>query len=411
MVVESEGLRKPDGGFVFVPARSLLSAWWAYRHGHIGMRDLRVWFACWELRARRCELKSPRVGRFTAAEAAGVAGVGEGVARSSVRALERAELLRFGETKVAMGGLAWLPPDPEREDFEGMLELVTNRRRKVPVPRRTIRLLANSRRPVFIATVLGQLLRCMYYRKGLCQPYGTCKASWVAEVFEVDERNVKGARGELVRMGWLQPQAASQFRLNRWGMPGLVNLQWVDQRKSADSQSPRPRGGNGAVSPPPRQTRNSSYRRSENQKPGVPAPHGVRTRTRRKEKGLDVSLADLKDPLRLRELFTACGRAGLVTETDAERLRFCGAAAHALRVGTRNPCGLFASMVRRGLWKFISAADDEQGGRLWKAWPISQAVQEYRSNGNGWQDALSITEVRHLIAKSLATADALRLAM
>ncbi|MGE3109306.1 MAG: hypothetical protein AB7G11_04900 [Phycisphaerales bacterium] len=402
MVVESDGLRKPDGGFVFVPARSLLSAWWAYRHGHIGMRDLRVWFACWELRARRCELKSPRVGRFTAAEAAGVAGVGEGVARSSVRALERAELLRFGETKVAMGGLAWVPLEPERDDFERMLELVTNRRRKVPVPRRTIRLLANSRRPVFIATVLGQLLRCMYYRKGLCQPYGTCKASWVAAVFEVDERNVKGARGELVRMGWLQPQAASQFRLNRWGMPGLVNLRWADPRQSARPKSPLPRPKDRTLSPPPKQTGNSSYRRSENQKPGVPAPDGVRKRTGRGTGLHHITLAELRDPARLQRLLDFAQRRGVVGESESDRLQFVAAAHHAVTQGRTNPAGLFVAIVRRGLWRHLSLRDEDYARRFF----ADQREEWRRVTSRSEQPAVRAEVgrddlIRDLVARSL----------
>ncbi|MBX3394338.1 MAG: hypothetical protein KF841_03120 [Phycisphaerae bacterium] len=45
--------------------------------------------------------------------------------------------------------------------------------------------------------------------------------------------------------------------------------------------------------------------------------------------------------------------------SDCDRLRVFAAAVHARRVG-ENPCALFIAVISRGLWKFISQADEDK---------------------------------------------------
>jgi hypothetical protein len=60
--------RKPFGGFFFVTVTQLSMVWWAYRRGHIQLKDLRVWFGALELVARRCGLKDEREACYTTKE-------------------------------------------------------------------------------------------------------------------------------------------------------------------------------------------------------------------------------------------------------------------------------------------------------------------------------------------------------
>jgi hypothetical protein len=68
---------------------------------------------------------------------------------------------------------------------------------------------------------------------------------------------------------------------------------------------------------------------------------------------------DLESPVRLLELFRQAEHDGLVRASEGDRLRFFGAAQHARAAGTRNPCGLFATLVRRQRWEYITAADED----------------------------------------------------
>jgi len=72
-----------------------------------------------------------------------------------------------------------------------------------------------------------------------------------------------------------------------------------------------------------------------------------------------VEPADLGDVGSLHERFAEAVVAGIVTGSEADWLRFVSAAQHALRVGQANPAGLFACMVRRGQWLWISQADED----------------------------------------------------
>jgi hypothetical protein len=81
-------------------------------------------------------------------------------------------------------------------------------------------------------------------------------------------------------------------------------------------------------------------------------------------------LEDLKDPSRLAALHEQAAIRCFVKQSEADRLRIFAAAAHALRVGRRNVCGLFVSVIRDGLWTNLSARDEDAGRRamahLWE---------------------------------------------
>src|SRR5512135_2652479 len=122
----------------------------------------------------------------------------------------------------------------EPKTLEDTLNLIPNNDRRVPVPRRIIRLIAGGARRSLTATILGHLIRCMFYKEGLCHPTGCVKASWIAEVFGVSERYVHQQRQLLVELGWLLPQQSSQHTLNRHGLWVTINLAWDRLTEAAE---------------------------------------------------------------------------------------------------------------------------------------------------------------------------------
>ena len=333
---------KPHGGFCFVHENSIHAVWGHLRTGDIALRDLRVWLACHELQARRCTLKRGRKPRFALDELHGlVGGVGGQHIRRSLRALEKLGLLRFREHEL-------ITMPFEVTDAPG---------RPVPVPRTVIRHLSKSRGRAYIATVLGHLVRCLYYKNGVCRSGGWCKASWVSEVFDVAVRAVKEARSRLVRIGVLRVLRADQLRLNRLGRPLVVCLNWMSESapRTADSTT---------KSAPPREHKKLSSRRVDHQKPAQAAdPSGARIRA----SGPDVRRmvpGDLEDPVRLASLFKQARLRGWVRKCEADILNVFSAACHAVRVGVVNPPGLFAWMLRNQEWRFISQEDEDRGRML-----------------------------------------------
>src|SRR5215471_14774234 len=221
--------KKPRGGFIFLTVQQLCLLWWAYRARLIHLRDFRVWFAAQEMTARRCQIDAGQVLAYTPRELHKlVGGVGGEHLRASLRRLETTGLLTWSNTTLTF---ATSPTDlrgvHDLADFHTLYSAIPNHRRRVPVPRQAIRLIASGGRPTVIATILGHLIRCLYYREHRCISGGWCKASWIAEVFRLDLRNIKAARKHLVTIGWLQMRPLPQRLCNRWGSYSRISLSWT----------------------------------------------------------------------------------------------------------------------------------------------------------------------------------------
>jgi hypothetical protein len=246
--------RKPNGGYQLIPAVRLALAWWAYREKLIRLVDLRVWFAAWEMRARRCRTPSPLPRRFGLDELRRLTGLSPKRLKASLRRLEAAGLLAWSESAIGFPGSPEAVPFADRDGFRRFLDRIPNHRRLVPVPRRILRLLAGGARPALIATILGHLFRCLYLKGGKCLPVGRVKASWIADTFGIALRRVKQARQELIALGWLVPLESRQWALNRWGALIRINLDWSrldGLRPAAGAAAAAEPGDEGAEGPPP----------------------------------------------------------------------------------------------------------------------------------------------------------------
>src|SRR6266850_5080951 len=235
--------RKPVGGFLFLTVQQLCLLWWAYRTRLIQLMDFRVWFAAQEMVARRCQLAPDQVPDYTPKELHGlVGGVGGEHLRASLRRLHTLGLLTWSSTRLTF---ATAPTDlrgvEDLSDFFTMHQAIVNNHRRVPVPRQAVRLIAGGLKASVIATMLGHLLRCLYYREQRCVSGGWCKASWIATVFCLDLRSIKAARKHLIDIGWLRTLHTPQSLCNRWGTYTLISLSWTREaleHAAEDSAAP-----------------------------------------------------------------------------------------------------------------------------------------------------------------------------
>lgn len=79
----------------------------------------------------------------------------------------------------------------------------------------------------------------------------------------------------------------------------------------------------------------------------------------------NVKPEDLADVGRLLALYDQAVDQGLAAASEFGRQRFIAAAEHAKSIGTKNPCGLFARLVRGGFWRFATQDDEtEANARL-----------------------------------------------
>jgi len=223
------------------------------------------------------------------------------------------------------------------------------------MPRRMLRCLAVSRSPAFIATVLGQSMRCLYFRNGACRPVGACKSSWIAEVFGLHLRNIKRARSRLVEIGWLRPLGADAWFRRAYGWRGYVNLEWCEKITTPPMPSKQKR-----KTPPTYINRNLSTRDNKN----LPGGRKVGACRQKEKASRKVTLgriheSELQCPSGIERLFLMAVKAGFVDRSLAGRQRIAAAAAHAKRLGTRNAAGLFVWLVSNSKWEFLTSEDED----------------------------------------------------
>ena len=107
----------------------------------IRLVDLRVWFAAHELDARRCRVERDFTPTSAPANFKKLTGLSIKRIKDSFRRLETARLLSWSETALGFPESTEVLPWTDSDDFRAFLDRIPNPARKVPVPRRTLRLL------------------------------------------------------------------------------------------------------------------------------------------------------------------------------------------------------------------------------------------------------------------------------
>jgi hypothetical protein len=373
----TEKTDKIAGGFVPIPVAALMTAWRACRARPLGIGEFRAWLACRELEARRCTVDDDRAPAYTFAELAKLLDVTERRAKASVMRLVAADLIEWSDKAIGFPDRVDVPGghnDPN-DGFGDIKNSIGGGNGSITIPRRILRLLVAGARPAMIATVLGLLLRCLSRRKSGFDGRGRVKASWIARVFAVDLRRVKAARRELVALGWIEPESSSQSAENRWGRAYRINLAWNRVEAGGRSLPPPPALVRPAIATPS-VDQEPLRERIQNQEPaGGPSGFSIEGSGRQDQppagplpapKLADVRIDDLKDTGRLLDLHRQAVAKGLVTASEADRLRFIGAAEHALAIAT-NPAALFAWLVLRGCWRYVTVEDEDRAAARLKA--------------------------------------------
>ena len=80
-----------------------------------------------------------------------------------------------------------------------------------------------------------------------------------------------------------------------------------------------------------------------------------------------MRIEDLRDMGRLLELHEQAVAAGQIDPSEADRLRFVAAAEHAQSIGSRNPPGLFAWLLKGRRWTYLTQDDEDAASRRLKA--------------------------------------------
>lgn len=356
-----ETLRKPRGGYRVLPVAQICAAWTAYRAGQLTWLAFRTYLALHEVAARReaARRSAPddRRERSYALHADAVSSELRLLVDCARPAQARAALRRLAEL-----GLVTLRGDELRIanvvslscDARVMISRL-GRTGGLPFPRPMLRSLARGASSATIAYAIGVVTRCCHVgRDGSYSARGRCSTRFVADAFGLHQRTIKRAAGELAGIGWISRNREPTSKTQQFGAPIAVNLAWSPACIKSPPHRPPLRTGM-----PPRTPLLKLLPDSLNQKPRQRGRGVCSSGASRPNALANVQVGELTDGVQLNVRFARAVTAGLIVAGPASKLRFFAAAVHARRVGRRNPCGLFVSVVRRGLWSFISQGDED----------------------------------------------------
>jgi hypothetical protein len=198
---------------------------------------------------------------------------------------------------------------------------------------------------------------------------------------------------------------------NRWGTYTLISLSWT--RAALETAAENSAAPPATASPPPSEFCTSGFpplykeyiepfQEFQHQQPAPPAeaaqsaapfqpieftPGGT---TGVEQRGKDQTTSrplppalqhivpdDLCDTARLLALFEQAQQHGLIGPSDSARLTFLATAEHARVMGSTNPCGLFAALIRRQLWHYVTDSDeDAASARLKQHWYGRESLRQ-----------------------------------
>ena len=153
-----------------------------------------------------------------------------------------------------------------------------------------------------------------------------------------------------------------QSLLNRFGHKVFINLSWdgsaVDKSAHERSALP-PLDAQTDTSLPPLKEHKEPLWECKHQEPAG-GPSGIWKTAKEGNPSLrHIVPEDLDDTGRLLRLFEEANKEGLIGGSESERLTFVALAERARVVGSTNPPGFFAQLLRRRLFHFVTQDDEE----------------------------------------------------
>lgn len=421
-----------EGRFVRITAHQLTMGWWLHVEGHITRRQLRVFFAAFEmLERRRYTRTEDRYGRkrdskptYRLEELAGLVG-GRGSQsaladlRSDLRRLSALGLVTFGKHELAIAASIDQIAIEDLTGFWKMFDRIPNRKRAVPVPRRTLRALAGGFSRAVTGVMIALLIRSLFWHQehGDYRTDGRTKASWIADVFGLSRRAVTDARAKLISLGWLEPLPASTWELNKWGAHDRIHADWTPEKRceqGGESASPDGQIRGESASPCLNQSAPLTREEKETSTLGTAVPDpagfsrlGILDSSRRPPSAAadqpdlrDIQPRHLVSTQDLLELHRQAVGRGWSSDSEAGRLDFLAFAERA-RARGNNPGGLLRWLLVNRRTEFITNADEDAAVERLRALrdgPRKRVSDE----DNPKPERLSLTESERIVQACIA---------
>jgi hypothetical protein len=272
-----------------------------------------------------------------------------------LRKLKKVGLLSFSSQGITLSEV----PLPSSSKILSLLTEKRSRTRLIPIPRKLLLYLSRCTKRSVLISALAYCIRGLSLspKDRTIKNKGSVKASWIAEVFNLSLRAVKGARRELIAMGWISKDIGSfQRKLNRDGAYFEINLSWgrEERRDSSPTEFAPPSPKNTPEFAPPKER--------------LKTPYGSKYQetsssvfTKEKEPSLkSITREDLESITRTEALYQKAVRAGWLVPSEANALNWIGAAIRAKTVKGGDSVRIFVTIVRKKLWHFITQEQEDR---------------------------------------------------
>ena len=344
------------GGYKTVSVIQLCNGLSALISRLISFQAFRVYIACFELvavreAAERIRKKERGVGkkevRYRVEEIQRLVGGKECQLRAILKRLEKLNLLAFSESYISMTET----PLTFATDFISKVSPNRKPTRKIPIPRRLIRLMAKSNKPALVKTLIAFLIRGLSWNQRTRQikNSGRVKVSWIVEILGVSESAVRISKRELLECGVLiDGDNSSQRVLNQRGAYFLINLWWGNMKDTSieetENAPPMPQKVGKNV-PPYKDSKTLSDLKDQKT-----AEHGSGfLKEKNKSPNFkNIKLDDLKSLPRLESLYFQAVEAGWLDRSEANVQFFVACAVRSrYSKGIHDPVRAFVWLVKQ----------------------------------------------------------------
>ena len=363
-----------DSGYQTVTPIQFANIIWAIQQKAVRAQSARIYFGCFVLIASRLAAarvrrkrgkKSLDFNRYRIEELVQVTGLKTASVKRALRELSAAGLLTWSEREAIIKSVSL----SGAEEFATRLACRRSPKRPIPVPRAVLRRFATAKRASVVYVMIAYLLRGLSISRKSADigNRGTVKASWITAHLGVSLRSVRYVRQRLYAEGWISRDTKSfQRKLNRDGAYFAISLNWsaaatparIRVRRTFAPRSPKI----AAPFAPPREDMKTSIE-DKNQKTPILESSGVYERGHSVAKSAptirSIVRADLLRFDRLYELYRQAAKARWLAHSEANLLNFVAAAIRA-REAEGDSVRIFTSIVKRGLWKNITQAQEDR---------------------------------------------------
>ena len=350
-------MKPVKGGYIAARAGEILNLLIAYREG-ISPAAIRVYLAGWLAADQQRFTHDP----ITLDKLTELTGLAHRTAQDAMSALKAADLMTLTEGRLTFNPGVIPAAKPYLPDLK------TSPERPVPIPKTILKRLTREGKGSNLIGALVHLLRCLFIDQGDINNEGFVSDELVTRLTGLCERTIRRARNWMKEIGLLVEKSINACVKDIHGRLFSVNLNG-QKASNIPSSEPSKIADLSALPPSCPIYINNKNQCPTRNKVSNQLLSGVfskldRILPKRKENLphspslKDIQAIDLQDMSRLDELYRQAVEQKWLPDCESSIQNFVGAATRAMQV-TGNAVKIFVGIVKRGLWGYITLAQED----------------------------------------------------